>query len=172
MRLSGLVVVVGALAVLGYAIYSLATAGGDRPAAAEPSSAVEADKPKARRARPRVAPGGVAPAPVTRVGDARRRGGPPPRPEPTVSLEKAREDFADLLAEFDRIEAKGTVLTNEEWTGHYKDGHEALQPLLQHLEWTNPTEADELRQANEDLRMKLQAIDPNRGTPPPELSGP
>lgn len=155
-----------ALAVLGYAIFALSGSGERSRPRPEAASAADPDKPRAASRPAAVAsPGGVAPAPVSSHGDARRRGGPPRRPEPAVPLGEARRVFAETMKRFDEINEAGTVLTNEQWIEHYKQGHDALQPLLQHLDWEIAAQADELRRANEDLRTKLNAIDPNRSPP-------
>ncbi len=95
------------------------------------------------------------------------RGGLPPRPEPSIGLDEARENYADFLAELDRVVQSGRVLDNAEWTDYYKRGHDALQPLLQHLQWSEPGQGEELRRANEDLRTKLRLLEPQGPGPSP-----
>ena len=163
MRSPGLVIMAAvAVAVVGYAIYTLGGSDGPAPERVSPRSAVGANdeaEPRAERAKP-AGSLGVKPAPVSDASDSRRRGGPPPRPEPTVSLENARRDFQEVLDELDRVAAAGRPLTTEEWTDYYKRGNDALLPLLQHLSWGEPDDKGELQRANEDLRAKLRAIEP------------
>ncbi|MEX1368941.1 MAG: hypothetical protein AB1Z98_37795 [Nannocystaceae bacterium] len=156
-----------AAAVLGYAFYTVL--GSERPAPERvvPDGAADAaSEPAAARARPSRRPGtlGVKPAPVTDAADsrsgARPRPGPPPRPEPTVSLEVARSDFQAILDELDEVARSGRTLTTSEWTDYYKQGNDALVPLLQHLSWSDEDDKPELQRANEDLRAKLRAIEP------------
>lgn len=161
MRSPGLVIMgVLALLVVGYAAYTLT--GAERPAPERVEGTAEADDEASdAKARPRPRPSelGVRPAPVSK--NARPRGGPPPRPEPAVSLDKARTDFQAMLDELDGVAGSGRVLTTQEWTEYYKRGNDALQPLLQHLSWGEPDQKEELRRANEDLRAKLRAIEPS-----------
>ena len=151
-----------ALAAAGYAFYTL---GGrsDRAAPDEPTRA------KAERAEPPVRPnrGGVKPAAASAKGDARARGGPPPKIEASVSLPKARDEFAAVLDELDAIVKQRRRITNEQWVALYKKGHDALLPLQQHLSWSVPEQADELRTAQDELRTKLQAAQPRPDPSPP-----
>ena len=93
------------------------------------------------------------------------RGGPPPRPEPSVGLEEARRNYTEFMAELDEAIDSGRELDNAEWTDYYRRGHEAIQPLLQHLRWSEPGEAVELRTINEDLRNKLNELQPHAPGP-------
>jgi hypothetical protein len=86
---------------------------------------------------------------------------------PTVPLDEARKAFADYLAELDGLATGGVTLTSPEWVELYKRGHDLLAPLQQHLDWQAPDDAEELRTANEAMRAKLSAVDPNRPPSPP-----
>ncbi len=147
-----------AAAVIGYAVYTLITL---EPARSEPVNAAEDEvgrRPPTRAER--AGPRGVKSAPVTIPGDARARPGPAPRPEPSIPLPEARNQFEEFLGELDRLDTDGTTLSNEQWVQYYKRGHEALQPILQGLDWQDPEQAKELQKANEDLRKKLWKLQP------------
>lgn len=156
-----LAAVLAALGAAGYAFHTLSaddpgrsTAGADREPSRERSDpSPTAPSHEARR-------GGIKPALATAEGDARARGGPPPKIEPSVSLQEAREDFEAVLTELDALATSEQRLTNEAWVELYKRGNDALLPLQQHLEWSDPAEADELRKAQTSLREKLHAIAP------------
>jgi hypothetical protein len=152
-----------AVAALGYLLWTTTgSSAGDSTAPTEvPSAAAEA-RPFSAAAPVR---GGIRPAPATAKGDARPRGTPPRKVEPAVSLERARRDFSDVLAEIEAVEAEGRRLTQPEYIDLYKRGNEAILPLQQHLDWKVPEEAEELRAAQTDFRAKLQTIEP-RATPP------
>jgi hypothetical protein len=178
MRSPGLVVmgVVGLL-VVGYAFYVLLAPPPPRSGAAARSRA-EAEKdadedegePAAaepRRPRAREAKGEPVARPTPVVDATRPKSGPPPRPEPAVSLAVARKQYADFMAELDRLAAGDEEITSPEWVELYKRGHEVLLPLQQHLDWQVPEQARELKMANEDMRARLDVIDPNRPDPPP-----
>jgi hypothetical protein len=185
MRSSGLVLMgVAALLLVGYAFYTLLSpspprsgAGRSRGEAAsrnvddEPTSGDEEDeegKVRARRPRPRGATKGQPETrPAVAIDAAPSEAGAPPRPTPKVPLDEARKSFADYMAELDGLEARGVELTSPEWVDHYKRGHELLLPLQQHLDWKEPEQAEELRRANEDMRTRLDALQPGRPDPPP-----
>lgn len=157
-----------AAGVVAYAFYTLTTA--ERPQAERASPAArrdgDADADGVPGRGPRPGSLGVKPAAVSKAGDGRPQGGPPPRPEPSVSLEEARTDFQAVLDELDEAAKAGRPLTTPEWTEYYKKGNDALHPLLQHLAGGDTDQTEELRRANMDLRTKLRAIEPGR--PPPE----
>ena len=174
------------LCVVAYAFYTLLDSGSSRAGPARHSesrsSSEEAPRrsprssnaddgraggPEGRRGRPkpvrpvvRVSP---PPEPADQAGDGaggRPSSGLPPRPKPEISLEEARKQFSDLLAELDRLAATGATLSSPEWVDYYKRGNDALLPLQQHLDTSVADEADELRRANEDLRAKLRVLEP------------
>ncbi|MCA9706427.1 MAG: hypothetical protein KDK70_11305 [Myxococcales bacterium] len=181
------VMVVAGLSVVVYA-FTVVVGSDDRPSPSRTHErAADDDAPRARRtprrvpprARPRAdGPGqptpeaGAAPgvAPGAAAPTDGPSPGPAPRPKPEISLEDARKGFADYMAELERLEADGTPLTSPQWVEFYKRGHDALLPLQQHLSWQVASEADELRRANEDMRAKLQALQPAAAespSPPP-----
>lgn len=167
MRSPGLVVlVVAGLLVVAYAVYTLTgREDGPRPARVEAGADAgsgERDGAARPSARPRASPrGGIKPAKATRIGDARPPPGPPPRPKPKISLDQARQSFADYMAELERLEKKAVKLSSSEWVEYYRRGHETILPLQQHLDWKVPEEAEELRKANESMRNKLRKLEPN-----------
>lgn len=176
MRSPGLVVMgVAGLLVVGYAFYTLLAPPAPRSGAGR--SRGEASRPAEDEAEPadegpRTARPRKGPAPAAKEGGAspppRAPSPPPPRPEPAVSLADARKQFADYMAELDGLAARDAEITSPEWVELYKRGHDVLQPLQQHLDWQVPEEARELKMANEDMRAKLNLIDPNRPDPPPQ----
>jgi hypothetical protein len=174
MRSPGLVVMgLAGLLVVGYAFYTLLAPPAPRGGAgrsrgeASRSDDDDADEPAddgARKARPRMSKAdGSKPTPAV----DRAPSPPPPRPEPEGSLADARKQLADYMAELDALAARDAKLTSPEWVELYKRGHDMLTPLQQHLDWQVPAEAQELRMANEDIRARLNKIDPNRPDPPP-----
>ena len=186
MRSPGLVVMgVAALGLVGYAFYTLSGSGSPR---SEPAPARVVPKPRAvapdpprddeRAERPLPASPPAAqrrppakPAAVTKVEQPPAADeptpGPPPRPKPEISLEEAREQFATYMEEIERLEAEGTTLTSPEWTDYYRRGHEVLLPLQQHLDWTIPEQAEELRRANDGMRTTLGKLEPRAPINPP-----
>lgn len=173
MRAPGLVVMgVAGLLVVGYAFYTLLSPSPSRSGAArsrpEASRAADdAGEPgddDERKARPRTP---KAAKPKVVIDTTRPKSPPPPRPVPTVPLDEARKAFADYLAELDGLATADMKLTSPEWVELYKRGHELLAPLQQHLDPQDPDDAEELRTANEGMRTKLNAVEPNRPKLPP-----
>lgn len=184
MRSPGLVVMgVAALGLVGYAFYTLSGSGSPR---SEPAPARVVPKPRAvapdpprddeRAERPSPPPAAprrppARPAAVTKVEEPpavdEPTPGPPPRPKPEISLEEAREQFATYMEEIERLEAEGTTITSPEWVDYYRRGHEVLLPLQQHLDWTIPEQAEELRRANDDMRTTLGKLEPRAPINPP-----
>ncbi len=160
---------VAAAAVFGVALW-VATGSDDaaregtgttKPEPSEPAaSPVETNK---GRERPSAVRGGIKPASASAKGDARTRGGAVPSVEPVVSLDRARKDFADIIAELEGVAAQGRRLTQPEYLDVYKRGNEALLPLQQHLDWQEPEEAEELRTAQTEFRAKLREVEPRPG---------
>jgi hypothetical protein len=173
MRSPGLVVMgVAGLLVVGYAFYTLLSPSPSRTGAAgrsRPEASQAADDgggengDGTRKARPRTA---AAAKPKRVIDTDRPPSPPPPRPVPTVPLDEARKAFADFLGELDGLATGDVKLTSPEWVELYRRGHDLLTPLQQHLDPQDPDDAQELRTANESMRTKLSAIEPNRGTPP------
>lgn len=174
MRSPGLVVLgVAGLLVVGYAFYILLSPSPSRSGSAarsrpEASRAADDDAGEPgddeRHATPRT-PKLAKPKLV--IDATRPQAPPPPRPVPTVPLDEARKAFADYLGELDGLATGDMKLTSPEWVELYRRGHELLAPLQQHLDPQDPDEADELRTANEDMRTKLNAVEPNRPKLPP-----
>lgn len=174
MRAPGLVVMGAAgLLVVGYAFYTLLSpspsrsgSGRPRPAASRAADGDPGDPgdDEERRATPRTP---RAAKPTVVVDTHRSKAPPPPRPVPKVPLDEARKAFADYLGELDGLATGDVTLTSPEWVELYKRGHELFAPLQQHLDPQDPDDADELRTANEGMRTKLNAIEPNRPKLPP-----
>ena len=163
---------VAAAAVFGVALW-VATGPDDKgagtPDAADRSERDPAEDAERRietpegRERPSTVRGGIKPASASAKGDARTRGGAPPSVEPVVSLERARRDFSDIIAELEGVAAEGRRLTQPEYLDIYKRGNDALLPLQQHLDWQEPEEAKELQAAQTDFRTKLREVEPRPG---------
>ncbi len=161
-----------ALLVVGYAFYVLvsplperAPAEGDASERGSQAARGEAKAPRGGGARDAKRRGPTTP---TRIVDPDRPNAPPPpRPTPSLPLAEARKQFADFMAELDGLAARDVELTSPEWVELYRRGHEVLLPLQQSLDHQVPEQARELQMANEDMRAKLNAIDPNRPDPPP-----
>jgi hypothetical protein len=161
-------IVLGVLVAAGAVAYLLFSTQGTSPGAASPAEGDTGTFDDDAVQTPGEAPsgpvrGGIKPAPVSDKGDARERGGAPKMPEPTVSLEQARRDFAAILAEIDAVKDEGRRLEQAAWIDLYKRGNEALTPLHQHLSWSVPEQADELRKAQDDFRAKLREVEPRPG---------
>lgn len=165
------VLVVAGLLVVGYAFYTLLEPSAPRPERAGRSrgdasaGAGERDdddevEPRARRERPTARRPARAAALPTDADQARPMPGAPPRPTPEISLPEARKRVAAVMAELEALEQRGARLTSPEWVDLYKRGNDALLPLQQHLDWSIPEHAEELRRANEDLRAKLRVLEP------------
>jgi hypothetical protein len=182
MRSYGLMLMgVAAALVVGYAFYTLLTPAPPRAAGAgrsrgeaasrnaddEPGESEDDGGDRARRTRPRAAKGQPGDRPAQPIDKTPSTNVPPPRPTPAIPLDEARKGFADYMAELDQLEARGVQLTSPEWVDYYKRGHDALLPLQQHLDWQVPEQAEELRNANQDMRAKLSALEPGRPPPPP-----
>ena len=159
-----------ALGVVGYAAWTLMADPGRTKAARSRASTAEADDEEAEEGgKTRTQPkGGIARRDPTLKGDARRKpvGGPPPRPVPKVSLEKAREDFKAVLAEYDELLDNETVIDNKQWIDLYAKGADALTPLQQHLSWKVEAEAEELRTSQEAYREKINELQRQVSRPP------
>ena len=148
-----------AAAIVGYAMW---TAPGPSTPAKEPASGpVERDDAAGRTGNsPGPVRGGIKPAPASAKGDARPRGTPPRKVEPTVSLERARRDYGDVIAEIEAVAAEGRRLTQPEYVDLYKRGNDAILPLQQHLDWSVPEQAEELGKLQTDFRSKLAEVEP------------
>lgn len=159
-----------ALGVVGYAAWTLmADPGRTKAARSRASTEARQDEEADEDGKPRTQPkGGIARRDPTTKGDARRKpvGGPPPRPVPKVSLEKAREDFKAVLAEYDELLENETVIDNKRWVDLYAKGAEALTPLQQHLSWKVEAEAEELRTSQEAYREKINELQRQVSRPP------
>ncbi|MGH1345461.1 MAG: hypothetical protein ACRBN8_28110 [Nannocystales bacterium] len=146
--------------VVAYVVYALLSRNVAAPPESEPTrpgaGAVEAarEEPKEKR-RPRmpakkaVLPGkpSVAPPPG---------GPPPPLPMPDISLDEAREDYSDLLAELERELQRnkdtGKALANKHWVEYYRRGHEVMTPLRRYLSIGSEEGKTEVAGMDEELR--------------------
>lgn len=153
------VISVAALGVVGYAAFTLMVDPGRTKAAQSKRSAADDRAPDSSRGNDQ-AKGGIKRVEPTRKGDARARpkAGPPPKPVPKVSLDKAREDLKSLIAEYDQLIEDKAVLNDERWVKLYARGADAMTPLQQHLSWQVPEQADELRAAQEAYRVRIDKL--------------
>ena len=86
-----------------------------------------------------------------------RSGGPPPAlPMPDISLDEAREDYGDLLAELERElqrnKETGKALANKHWVEYYRRGHEIMTPLRRYLSVGGEEGKSEVAGMDEELR--------------------
>lgn len=84
-------------------------------------------------------------------------------PMPDISLEEARGDYADLLAELERElernKETGKALPNKHWVEYYRRGHEVMNPLRRYLSMGSEegkTEVAGKDEALRDIMGKLQ----------------
>lgn len=153
--------------VVAYVVYALLSRSVEAPPEPSATRAVvgatdaprEASGPATRRkarAKKAVLPGRRA-APSPAAGPA------PALPMPDISLEEAREDYADLLAELERELARnketGKALPNKHWVEYYRRGHEVMNPLRRYLSMGSEegkTEVAAKDEALRDIMGKLQ----------------
>lgn len=88
---------------------------------------------------------------------ARPSGGPPPAlPMPDISLDEAREDYRDLLAELERElernKETGKAIANKHWVEYYRRGHEVMTPLRRYLSVGSEEGKTEVAGMDEELR--------------------
>ena len=146
-----------AFLVVGYAVYQT-TRSRDAPART-PKKVAKADKEPERKPTKKRKPAGDKP------DKPRPKGAPaPPPPKPNMTVEEAREQFDDYIAELDREalrgEEVGRQLSNEAWVDLYKQGHDAIRPLQQLLDHSDPVEGKELNEKMELMRRKLWNLQP------------
>ncbi len=151
-------------AVVAFAVYhlmtremqQLAVPADVRGAQTTPAPADQA--PSSRAGTPRTGPRGdaVVKTPPTPAGP------PPPLPMPEISLEEAREDYADLMAELRgelrRNEDTGKPLANEHWVDYYRRGHEVMNPLRRLLGFEDEDAKREVAEKDEALRTLLEEL--------------
>ena len=100
---------------------------------------------------------------------------------PDISLEEAREDYSDLLAELERELQRnkdtGKALANEHWVEYYRRGHEVMTPLRRYLSMDSEegkSEVAGMDEALRDIMGKLQTDpadlekDPDEEEAPPD----
>lgn len=151
--------------VVAYVVYALLSRSVDAPREPAPTravaSAADAQPEEAGRASHRKMPAKKAVLPGKRPAPS---GGPPPAlPMPDISLEEAREDYADLLAELERElernKETGKALPNKHWVEYYRRGHEVMTPLRRYLSIGSEegkTEVSAMDGALRDIMGKLQ----------------
>ncbi|MBL4689011.1 MAG: hypothetical protein JKY37_30750 [Nannocystaceae bacterium] len=162
------VISVAALAVIGYAAWTLVADSGQTNAGrrrAHARTETEEATPPGGSTRRK---GGIRRIEPTLKGDARQRpkAGPAPRPVPKVSLEKARSDFQGVIAEYDKLLEAETPLNDKSWVELYAKGAEALIPLQQHLDWSVEAEAAELSKAQASYRTRVDELQRQVVRPP------
>lgn len=124
--------------VVAYVVYALLSRSVAAPPEGTPTRAVAGASREARgAARNRKVPRKQAVAPRSRPAVKPSGGPPPPLPMPDISLDEAREDYGDLLAELERELQRnkdtGKPLGNEHWVEYYRRGHEVMTPLRRYL---------------------------------------
>jgi hypothetical protein len=157
-----------------YALLSRSVAAPPEPARAESGPAPESPddaQPASPRELPRPRSVARSPRPATKPS-----GGPPPAlPLPDISLEEAREDYSDLLAELERELQRnkdtGKALPNEHWVEYYRRGHEVMTPLRRYLSSGSEegkTEVATMDGALRDIMGKLQTDPADLEEDPPQ----
>jgi len=75
---------------------------------------------------------------------------------PDISLDEAREDYGDLLAELERElqrnKETGKALANKHWVEYYRRGHEIMTPLRRYLSVGGEEGKSEVAGMDEELR--------------------
>jgi hypothetical protein len=160
--------------VVAYVVYALMSRGMDEPqpvrvaAQDAPSSDRPAEAPEASTRRPTVKPK----LPTARPSAKPSGGPPPPLPMPKVSLEEAREDYDDFMAELEReLERNkdtGKPLANEHWVDYYRRGHEIMNPLRRYLSTGADEEKREVGEKDEALRNLMSKLQRDPATLEPE----
>ncbi len=146
--------------VVAYVVYALLSRGVGAPpeptqARAEAGVAETPDREPAPKTRRK--PSVKRPVlPGKRPGPSRSGGPPPALPMPDISLEEAREDYVDLLAELERElernKETGKALANKHWVEYYRRGHEVMTPLRRYLSIGSEEGKSEVAGMDEELR--------------------
>lgn len=102
-------------------------------------------------------------APVRTRRKSSSPGGPPPAvPMPDVSLEEAREDYDDLMAELgrelERNKETGKRLANKHWVEYYQRTHEVMNPLRRLLGSEDEDAKREVSEKDEALRTLMSDL--------------
>lgn len=155
---------VAALAVVGYAAYTLMDDPGSTRSRAKTAAAGAAESdderaPAPRKGGVRAKPGSFQTAARAGTNKPRPKAGPARMPTPSVPLDQAREDFTTYMAEVERLIEVGDGMQSAVWVEHYAKGNELLIPLQQHLSWDDPTEAEELQALQERFRIKIGELE-------------
>ena len=148
--------------IVAYAVYALLSRGVvDQPPAPAQDPVAASDSqpevsPASRPVRPK-APAAAGGAPAKPSG-----GPPPPVPMPDVSLEEAREDYDDFMAELERELQRnkdtGKALANEHWVEYYRRGHEIMDPLRRYMSSGSEAERKEVGELDEALRTLMSKL--------------
>lgn len=155
--------------VVAYAVYGLLSREvGPQPQRVSASSSPR-DEPEQVVDEPAVpapsrAPKGrlPAPRPTAKAGPA------PALPLPDVSLEEAREDYDDLIAELERELQRnkdtGKPLATEHWVEYYQRGHEVMDPLRRLLGFSDDAGKQEVADKDEALRELMADLQADPAT--------
>ncbi len=95
--------------------------------------------------------------------------------QPEITVDQARENYDDLIAEMDRevqrTKDTGRPLPNEDWVEYYRRGHEAMDPLRRLLGYDNPEHKAELEDKAETLRNRLEKLQMHAPANLPDADG-
>lgn len=160
--------------VVAYAVYGLMTRAVQSPqpvpVAGHDTPEAEPAKPKTRKPKSKAQPQrtGRVNAPV-QTRPSKPTGGPPPAvPMPKVSVEEARENYDDLMAELERELQRnkdtGKPLANEHWVEYYRRGHEVMDPLRRLLGFGDDAAKKEIAEKDEALRELMADLQADPAT--------
>lgn len=89
-------------------------------------------------------------------------------PMPKVSVEEARENYDDLMAELERELQRnkdtGKPLANEHWVEYYRRGHEVMDPLRRLLGFGDDAAKKEIAEKDEALRELMADLQADPAT--------
>lgn len=153
-------------AFVAYAVYVLLERNPPVPATVDPPAKTrQAGDDRARAAtRANPIPPIVLPKPVAKSKPT-PGAPPPPLPTPEVSLEQAREDYDDYIAELrreiKRSKDTGKKLPTEGWVEYYGHGNEVMEPLRVLLDQYDEDDRAETEAKEAKIRDLLEYLQMN-----------
>jgi hypothetical protein len=155
-------IAVASLVLLGWAIFYVGK--GRKPRTASPAAATEEpaapEREVARKAPPslpRKVPVGARSVGQDDPAEALKQAQP-------ETLDEARKAFDAYIVELDgeikRLEASGGRLSEDVWKEYRTRGVDAISHVLRLLDHQDPTMIEEIRQKQEDVRSRLDRLEP------------